>query len=208
MPAPVLRDDTLLKDTSLVTGDPCAAPCFRGITPGVTNWSEAVTSLEDDGDFRNVQTQNAEDGTNRVQVSWQEGEGGAVCCQMLSEDGETVRLIFLRTAPEMTLGGVIQAHGEPTYVAAQEFTQDQAIISLVYPDIPMVIYAFVSGPETGALSESSEIIGVLYFVQEDMDLLLKTTELHGWQGYQSYQAYVDSVMEVTPSVTLTPTPTQ
>lgn len=208
VPAPVLRDETLLRDTSLITGQPCAAPCFRGITPGITRWTDAVTILEDDAEFRNIQTQTADDGSGRVQVAWQQGDGGSVCCQIMSEDGETVRLTFLRTAPAMTLGAVIEAHGEPTYVAGQDFTEDQAIISLVYPETPMVVYAFVAGPETGQLSASSEIIGALYFVQEDMDLLLKTTELHGWEGYQSYKAYVESELEVTPSVTLTPTPGQ
>lgn len=205
-PAPVLRDDTLLHDTSLVSGEPCTAPCFRGITPGETLWSDALTIIEDDPDFTNVQTQTAEDDSERIQVAWQDGENGAVCCQVLSEDGEVVRLTFLRTAPEMTLGEVIDAHGEPTYLAGQEFTQDQAIMSLVYPDIPMVVYVFVEGPETGALSESSEIIGVLYFVPEDMQLLLDTTELHAWEGYQTFATYVEGDLEVTPSVTLTPTP--
>lgn len=208
MPAPVLRDETLLHDTSLVSGEPCTAPCFRGITPGETRWQDAVTIIEDDSDFTNVQTQTAEDDSGRVQIAWQQGDGGAVCCQIMSEDGETVRLTFLRTAPDMTLGEVIEAHGDPVYVAGQEFTEDQAIMSLVYPEIPMVVYAFVAGPETGALSASSEIIGALYFVQEDMDLLLNTTELHSWEGYQSYLAYVESELEVTPSVTLTPTPSE
>ena len=79
-------------------------------------------------------------------------------------------------------------------------------MSLVYPDVPMVVYAFVEGAEKGELSASSEVIGALYFVQEDMDLLLKTTDLHAWEGYQSYAAYIDGEFEVTPSVTLTPTP--
>jgi hypothetical protein len=208
MPAPVLRDDTLLHDTSLISGEPCAAPCFRGITPGETSWRDAVTIIEDDPDFTNVQTQTADDGSKRVQIAWQEGEGGSVCCQIMSEDGETVRLAFLRTAPDMTLGEVIEAHGEPVYIAGQEFTEDQAIMSLVYPETPMVVYAFVAGPETGELTASSEIIGALYFVPEDMELLLSTTELHSWEGYQSYKAYVESELEVTPSVTLTPTPNQ
>jgi hypothetical protein len=108
----------------------------------------------------------------------------------------------------MTLGELLEAHGEPTYIAGQEFTPDQAIMSLVYPEIPMVVYAFVEGPETGALTETSELIGMLYFVPEDMELLLQTSELHTWEGYQSFSDYVDGDLEVTPSVTLTPTPNQ
>ena len=205
-PPPELRDETLLHDTSLVTGDPCAAPCFMGITPGETDWNDALTILEDAADFLDVNVQTAEDDSQRVQVSWKEGEEGNTCCQLLSEDGETVRLTFLRTAPEMTLSQVIDVHGDPTYLASQEFTAEQAIMSLVYPEIPMVVYAFVEGAESGQLRSTSEIIGVLYFVEEDMDLLLKTTDLHAWEGYQSYAAYNEGEFEVTASVTLTPTP--
>jgi hypothetical protein len=202
-PPPNLRDETLLNDRSLITGDPCAAPCFRGITPGETAWQDAVTIIEDDGDFRNLQSQTAENGTS-LQAAWQEGDN-QVCCQMASEDGEMVSLVFLRTAPGMTLEELIEVHGEPSYLVGSEFTADQAIISLVYPDVPMVIYVFVAGAEEGELSDSSEIIGVLYFTPAEMDLLLQTTDLHAWEGYKSYQEYNAGEFEVTPSITLTPT---
>ena len=35
-PPPVLRSDDYLSDTSIVTGETCEAPCWRGITPGET----------------------------------------------------------------------------------------------------------------------------------------------------------------------------
>lgn len=160
--------------------------------------------IEDDPDFKNLQNQAAEDGS-AIQAAWQQGDN-QVCCQMATQDGETVSLIFLRTAPEMTLGQLIDTHGEPTYLIGSEFTTDQAIMSMVYPDIPMVVYVFVEGPEEGELSASSEIIGALYFTDAEMELLLQTTDLHSWEGFQSYKAYADSAFEVTPSVTLTPTP--
>jgi len=203
-PPPNLRDETLLNDRSLITGEPCAAPCFRGITPGETTWQDAITIIEDDTDFKNLQTQTAENSTS-LQAAWQQGDN-QVCCQMASEDGETVSLVFLRTAPSMTLAELIEAHGEPAYLVGSEFTADQAIISLVYPDVPMVIYVFVAGAESGELSDSSEIIGALYFTQTEMELLLQTTDLYAWDGYKSYQEYNSSEFDVTPSITLTPTP--
>jgi hypothetical protein len=113
--------------------------------------------------------------------------------------------MFLRTAPNMTLGEVIDAKGEPAYLIGSPFSEDQAVINLIYPNVPMVLYAFVEGT-TGTLSENSEIIGMLYLKQSDMDLLMQTSELQAWEGYQSYQAYEESELEITPSVTLTPTP--
>jgi hypothetical protein len=88
-----------------------------------------------------------------------------------------------------------------------EFTSDQAIASVVYPDVPMVVYVFIAGAETGELSASSEIIGTLYLTPDQMDLLIQTTALYEWDGYKSYKEYSESEFDITPSVTLTPTAT-
>src|SRR5690606_27426350 len=111
-----------------------------------------------------------------------------------------------RTAPPMNLGELTGAHGDPSYLIGSEFTEDQALVSLVYPETPMVVYAFVGGAAVGELSETSEIIGVLYLVPSEMELLIQTQDLHEWEGYQSFAAYNDGPFEVTPSITLTPAP--
>lgn len=205
-PAPVLRDDNLLRDDSLYTGEPCAAPCFYGITPGETTWNEALTIIEDNPEFTNIQRQGPAEDNPALQASWQQGSEASPCCEIVSQDGNLVTLVFLRTAPNHTLGDLIEVYETPPYLTAQEFTADQAIFSLVYPDVPMVVYAFVEGAETGELSAASEIIGVLYLLEDDMELLLQTTELHEWEGFQSFADYMGGDLEVTPSVTLTPTP--
>jgi hypothetical protein len=247
LPAPELRSDKLLHDTSLIdvpTGadaeaestaeastdpeataeagsdDPeatpeaaagnndtvCAPPCWHGIVPGETNWRDAITMIEDSGVFANVQVEDVPDSGVR-QALWQEGAEGEPCCQMFSsEDGETVSVVFLRTAPLITMSQLVERWGEPEYLRGVEFTDDQAIMNLIYPEVPMVVYAFVAGPTEGQLSESSEIIGVLYMTQHDMDLLLQTNDLHAWEGYQGFSDYEEGEFEVTPSVTITPTP--
>jgi len=234
LPAPELRSDKLLHDTSLIddsavadaeataeagSDDPeatpdvaagdaieCAPPCWRGIVPGETNWRDALTMIEDAGIFANVQVEDVPDSGVR-QALWQEGAEGEPCCQMFSsEDGETVSVVFLRTAPLINMGELVERWGEPEYLRGVEFTDDQAIMNLIYPEVPMVVYAFVAGPTEGQLSDSSEIIGVLYMTQHDMDLLLQTNDLHSWDGYQGFSDYEDGEFEVTPSVTITPTP--
>jgi hypothetical protein len=205
-PPPQLRDETLLADTSLVSGEPCEAPCWRGITPGETAWRDAMTILEDDAELENVQTQEDEQ-TDAIGAVWQP-KGGTQCCQMVAEDGETVNLIFLRTKPEMSLSEVIDAHGEPTYAVGTPVTDDQAIVNLIYPDLPMIVLAFAPGPE-GEVSEDSEVVGVFYTTPDDMELFLQTNYLHDWSGYGAFSEYTNAEgaeFEVTPSVTLTPTP--
>jgi hypothetical protein len=109
----------------------------------------------------------------------------------------------------MTLGQVIANHGDPTYAVGSPFSDTQAIVNLIYPSIPMVVYAFVPGVEA-ELNANNEIIGVLYMTPKDMELLEVTSSLHQWEGYGPYAAYrgdEDAPFDVTPSVTLTPTPT-
>ncbi len=204
-PPPPLRDTNLLQDTSLITTtESCSLPCWRGITPGVTKWSDALTILEDDKTLESVNVQ--EDDKSKAKVAQFQQKGGTSCCQMFTQDGETVSVVFLRTAPTVTVGQLVTAQGEPTYLVGSSFSDDQAIMNLIYPEKSMVIYAFVAGA-TGALSETSEIVGVLYMTPTDMDLLIKTSNLHAWDGYKTYDAYDTSAYQVTPSVTLTPTAT-
>ncbi len=205
-PPPELRDPNMLQDTSLVSGEPCEAPCWRGITPGETTWSDALTILEDDTTIENLNTQ-TDDNSNAALAEWNQ-KGGSACCQMFSDDGETVSVLLLRVAPTMTLGDVIDRYGEPTYVVGSPFTDDQAALNIIYPERDMVIYVFSAGA-TGTISETSEVFATLYVVPSQMELLINTTSLHAWEGYGSFEQYSETNedFEVTPAITLTPTAT-
>jgi hypothetical protein len=208
--APNLRNEKFLKDQSLTSNEPCAAPCWHNITPGKTAWSEALTILEDDNNYDDPQTQDAKDGPAKL-ATWQQKDGDA-CCQMVSEDGKTVSFILLQLAPRMTVGDLVKAKGQPKYAIGTPGNEDQAIVNLFYPDQSLIAIAFVAGADKGKLSESSEIIGAWYLTPERMDLILKTSNLYSWKGYEPFSTYKpdatdDSVFAITPSITLTPTPT-
>ncbi len=212
IPAPNLRNEKFLKDDNLITTDEsCIAPCWRGITPGETKWSDALVILEDQTDLADPTVENAENvGPNAKVAVWQPADGEQ-CCQMVTEDGETVSGLVLQMAPNLTVGQIIEAQGEPTYVVGTPGTDDQAIINLFYPDRSIVVLAFVAGASSGALSESSEVIGVFYTTPEQMKLGLDLSNLYGWKGYQPFSAYApdqpDADYAITQSVTLTPTAT-
>jgi hypothetical protein len=204
-PPPPLRDANLLQDDSLITDRPCSAPCWNGITPGETEWNDALTILEDSTQLENVQTA-ADEESSAVAAEFQ-GVGGIACCQMVSSGGEIVDAVFLRLSPDLTVEELLDAKGEPAYAIADIFTEDQAIVNLIYPELNTVIYAFVAGAEA-ELTETSEIIGVLYVNSSDMQAIIDTSNLHAWDGYATYATYSreNEEFEVTPSVTLTPTP--
>jgi hypothetical protein len=206
-PPPVLRNEKFLSDDSLVSGEPCVAPCWREITPGETGWSDALSILEDASDITLDPVQDDPE-SEAIGVQWKQNEGD-VCCQMISENGDTVSLIFLQTAPNMTVGELVEAHGDPAYAIGNPVTDDQAVVLLVYPNQQMVVLGFVPGAE-GDLSASSEIIGVWYITADNMDLFTRTNNLHEWDGYQPFSSYASDVdaseFDVTPSITLTPSP--
>lgn len=197
-----LQDDTLLHDTSLVDYVPgCVAPCWHGITPGKSLWEDAIAILEADPTLEKIEVMQSED-SYAAAADFQQS-GGSPCCQLFSQDGQTVNLIFLRLAPTISLGQLIAAQGQPKYVFDSPYIPDQIVMHLIYPDKSLIIYAFIGGID-GTLSANSPIVGALYSSFTDINLMLKTSNLHAWEGYQSYQAYASSVYAVTPSTTASP----
>jgi hypothetical protein len=206
---PSLRNPKFLKDKSLIEIDNvCDAPCWHGITPGKTTWSDAFVILSGEPDFDKLQTQLLPGIPDGVGASWQPTDGES-CCQIISEDGQIVSSIFLQIAPDITVKQLIDARGEPEYVLGTAGTDTQAIINLFYPEQGMIVFAFVAGAATGRLSETSEILGVYYTTPDRMDLGIKLSSLYGWKSYQPFSAYAPDAVapdfKVTQSVTLTPT---
>ncbi|MBK8026299.1 MAG: hypothetical protein IPK19_34140 [Chloroflexi bacterium] len=205
-PPPPLRDDKMLLDESLVSNEPCTAPCWNGITPGETSWRDALTTIEDDPNLNDPTTRDTDDEAfpDAVVAEFQRPEGSA-CCQLISLDGETVSTVFVRLAPGVTVGEVIGNFGEPAYLAVSPYSDDppQALANLVYPNVATVIYVFLAGATSGEISEESDVIGALYITSQDMDDLLLNSSLHVWEGYNTYQYYDQGEFEITPQ----PTPT-
>jgi len=200
-PQPQIRSDKYLPDTSFIDGDPCGPPCWRGITPGETLWNDAVAIIENDATLKDFESREAEDG-DQIGAAWAPVDGIG-CCQMITEDGQVVSFLFIQTTPDAQLEQVIEARGEPTYLIGDTVDSKQGLVSLFYPDIPMLIYVFFEGDD-GSITPASEIVGFGYMTHDLMQFLIDTNDLHAWEGYRTYQYYNESDFEVTPSITLTP----
>lgn len=200
-----LLSEQYLQDTSLVSGEPCGAPCWRNIIPGETRWTDALTRVQDDPTLAEVQEQSNEE-TSEVAITFQNRDG-IPCCLLYSQDGQFVDQILLQVAPQMTIGQAIETLGEPTYVSgtdnenAQGLSPEQASLALYYPEQQTVVYAFVEGKENGTLTEQSPVFAVLYVRPEDMDEVIAGSALYNWEGYQAYAAYIDGNYDVTPEPT-------
>jgi hypothetical protein len=197
-PAPELRNDAFLSDVSLLSGDPCEAPCWNGITPGETDWREAIITIEDDPELTNPEEVQAQESDARlVRFNHQDGPE---CCRLYSEEGETVSDILLLLAPEMRFGAVVERYGEPTYVLigdeGADVTPDQAVLSMVYPDIPMIVYVFAAGTENGEVTVDSEVIGSIYMTESNMEIVTTQRNLYNWEGFMPVSDILDGNFDV------------
>ena len=183
-----LLDDTKLSDTSLLSGEPCEAPCWLGITPGETSYRDAKLIIEGDRRFKIVEEPDAQEGSPARSFTFAEGENPG-CCQLVSRDGDIVSSFLLQTAPIMTFGPVFDRYGEPDYGIGEPVNDEQGYVALIYSERNLVVYAFVASPASGALSVSSQIIGTLYLADAEQQQLLDCTSLHDWAGFAPFSAY-------------------
>ena len=188
-----LLDDTLLEDNSLIeTEDDCGPPCWNGITPGETTFDEAVTILEELDSVAEVQA--IEDSGQRVAIFG--GPENVQCCQMLSQDGESIAFLQLRTAPTLTIGEIIEAYEEPDYLDGAPFTRSQTIFNLYYVDESLVVFIYA---DAGAsLTEESQVIGSVYIDPALYDDIIANSFLHEWEGYMSLEEYNEGEFELSP----------
>jgi hypothetical protein len=200
-PAPTLRDDRFLKDTSLLTDDPCAAPCWRGITPGETAWRDMTIIIDDAADLNGIEDIPVPDSQAKVRTF--AATEGVPCCRIDSSlDGKTVELVWYQLAPgQISLGQVIEKYGEPSFAAADDITPDQALVSVAFPDVPMILFVFAPGIATGELTPASEVVGALYVSSSLMQEIQNDTNWFTWRGYQTLQGWFDSTPDRTPEGT-------
>ena len=196
---PPLRSDKYLNDTSVLTQNPCAAPCFHDITPGKTTFSEAVSKLKEDKAFTNVQTK------DKPSVATWDATGGDQCCQLSANDNGLVTAVVARVAPKMTLGDVIAKYGDPQYVSGVDYSDQESVLQIVFPEKGLVTLV-VPGDAKSTLSATSPVVVLLLIDPNDWKTTLDMSTLQGWAGYQSYQTYKSATPIVTPRVTATPQP--
>jgi hypothetical protein len=196
---PQLINDQFLQDTSLVDGEPCASPCWRGITPGETAWGDALNIIEDDRTLTDLRVEDSQE-TDEIAATFQQS-GGIPCCLIYSEDGVTVDQLLLQVAPTMTLGEVLDTHGDPEFLTPTVVSDDQASAALYYPEQSMVVYAFAAGAATGQIDADSPIFAVLYVRPADMENIVNNSVLFNWTGFDSYGDYAARTPDRTPEPT-------
>ena len=180
-PQPTLLNDRFLADTSLISGNPCAPPCWQKIVPGETSLAEA---LEIVSTLDNVAIQ------QHTEKAFQFGRPAAPpCCQVTADETQKVDAIILQFAPAMTIGDALAKFGEPLFFRGQPYKDNEAILWFYYPELFTMIQVVVPGVE-GSLDSSSPLVAAYYLTELDMSGALAAGMLSQWKGFASYQNYV------------------
>ncbi|MCY3780279.1 MAG: thioredoxin domain-containing protein [Chloroflexi bacterium] len=184
-----LLNDSFLKDSSLIDGEPCAPPCWNNITPGETDMATALELLASTENLHIVQAVDSG-------FLFQSGDGEP-CCQVTSRDDGTVASILLQFAPETGLGDLLSVHGEPMYVTGQSFSDKEALIVLYYPERRMLLYVVVPGVD-GQLEASSPVVSAIYATEDLLTDAFGATPFDHWKGYLTYSEYMDGKYDYQP----------
>jgi protein-disulfide isomerase len=187
-----LLNDADLTTDSLITNEPCSAPCWENITPGETTMADASAILAEMESIIVLQ----EDQNTIVFTA----DENTICCQVISENGtgepdDVVGIILLQLAPTNTLGQYIEVHGEPTYVSGDTHSDTEAILTLFYPAAQTIINVVVEGPD-GQLTEDTPIFAALYTSQTIIETIIASAPMDNWKGLLTFNDYMDGEFDV------------
>lgn len=180
-PSPQLLNEAYLNDSSLVSGDPCEAPCWQTLIAGESAWGLAQDLIANNADYT-VITNSRDRNTGEAWIEFAY-QNGPVCCRVYSRTQETLSSVYLLLSPQVTVKEVVERYGEPQFITAQEETPDQSYLALVYRDLSFVLYVFADNLSTGEITEDSQVIGVAYHARSEMEILLQSQTLFSWNGY-------------------------
>jgi hypothetical protein len=198
---PPLKSDKYLNDTSLVAKDDasCSTPCFRGIIPGKTTFTDALSKVKADSAFTSVQSNDSP-----PSAGWSVAGSGEACCQMTAADSGVVDALVVKVAPNINLKQVIDKYGQPKYSFPVDYTSDEVAVAIIYPDKGIVAWVSPGDPNS-TVDANSKVVIILYFNPADWTTkYLPTGELEAWNGYQPYQTYKNATPVITPAITPTP----
>ncbi len=200
-PPPPLKSDKYLKDNSLLQPAPsgCTEPCFHGITPGVTTFTDAVAKIKADTAFSDVQTQD-----KPPAASWSAADTKEACCQLSANpDTGLVNAILVKVAPKMFVKDVMDKYGDPKYVNAVDYSDSEVAVALIYPEKGVVTW-INPGNKDSKVDSTSPVVMVLYIDPKDWSKVLDQATLQAWNGFLPYAQYKGATPVVTPRVTATP----
>ena len=171
-------------DGGLLTKEPCGPPCFLGVVPDVTTYTEAIQILTD---YQYLDSCEERDNTEEGGVQW-------IGCSTTFDfdfDQDKSHVIFVGFDPqqEITVQDVIDEFGEPTYlnliVMGYEKPTQETSIRMYYSDLRMAIWLEDQTGVSYKLEPTTKIDDVRYYGAENQNSIYWPLR-QDWQGYIEY----------------------
>ena len=144
-PAPLLR----VLDNSLLTGQPCAPPCWQGLEAGVTSGGEVALLLDNSPLVGSWEVERLPDG-DEVYRWWWARPTVTVDANTFRVSGDVLRTMTLYPETPVTLGEVMAVYGAPAWVDVDGASPGPAgwTVDIYYPERGLVLVLHIgSGPE-------------------------------------------------------------
>lgn len=190
-PAPAARSYTE-PITRWLSGVPCRAPCWEGITPGVSTKDQAFDLL---GARQFIDLPRFPSAQAAAEINWKWVGAEYGSGDLRTSDG-TVSMILLNLPQEVILRDVIAAYGEPSHIVAVTFMG-------LHGDGPFYILSLAWEPAGFALAKaalyhekpvlSADLpFDLLYFSPSPEIIIPGLRAQHAlqpWQGFKDFDAY-------------------
>jgi hypothetical protein len=180
----------LSENGGLLSGVPCSAPCFSGITPGKTNFEQVGAILNKNGllsdkNGSKLVCKNNIDFDNRKIMECQNGF-------WIGADAKTnfVDYISAKLTPRVSLDNVFGKYGYPNFIAVRltslpDYADNTAI--LFFDSIQMTVTLETSIESPYPVSASSVVVEVEYFEKNRYQQRWDDFHPIKWDGYRSYK---------------------
>jgi len=173
------RPQVVIGDGGLISGEPCSAPCFWNINPGITTEKEALQILSQKLNVKNCD-------------SWDKDESGrdkGIRCESIgiTFDNNIVNTVSFRPSEIVTVEELMEKYGAPDgiFVAALGISAQPPIAMMLYFDtVNMVIHLPEQDSRIYNLQSDTLVESVVYMSKTEY---LSTKNLRQeWTGYGGY----------------------
>jgi len=174
----------ILRDSGFLSGEPCMAPCFLGITPGKTSFENAIPLLEK---YLYYPAWECEYGFNFKMIGCSlSGEHHTI---RITPDFSTnlVREISYFPSDSISLEKIIEHYGEPDhmYIWDSQVGEPDTAINLYFDSIQTRVTLKELYRYEYEVAQSSEVVEI-FFSDETLYLDYVSTVTHSWKGYGIY----------------------
>jgi hypothetical protein len=173
-------------------GIPCKAPCFEGITPGVTKANDALKIVKSYPYTRNITTFKFP-GYFGHNITWNWYNGDAENSIYYEPSDDIVYAIIFRTSG-IQLGSVIALYGEPDKIATVVQKGDGPhvgkliyYVRVIYNQGLLLIHSSIGNPPT--LSGSLEFDTPLFYDPKIEAKYNSAFQVSNWQGMKDFYFY-------------------